>query len=180
MNRHQQDITAYLVEENRVLKEQLKGRKLRLSDEQRRRLAAKAKRLGRQSLNRGATPNPDESFMAQVARNLTDAVDDPQRQRDQDLEVRVSSLASTETVLRWRPRGDHLLAQPDRDVAAAPEATLVLPSSYGILYFVLYLRLTRLDFRVAMASPPSASMIDRDPEPMLARGSTPIHAPTPI
>ncbi|MGB7489714.1 MAG: hypothetical protein WBN62_05220, partial [Thermoanaerobaculia bacterium] len=45
VNRHQQDIIAYLVEENRVLKEQLKGRKLRLSDEQRRRLAAKAKRL---------------------------------------------------------------------------------------------------------------------------------------
>jgi len=145
VNRHQQDITAYLVEENRVLKEQLKGRKLRLSDVQRRRLAAKAKRLGRQSLNRGATPNPDESFMAQVARNLTDAVDDPQRQRDQDLEVRVSSLASTETVLRWRPRGDHLLAQPDRDVAAAPEATLVLPPvTDSVLRLVLAVDSARL------------------------------------
>jgi len=46
---------AYLVEENRVLKEQSKGRKLRLTEDQRRRLAAKAKRLGRQSLNRVAT-----------------------------------------------------------------------------------------------------------------------------
>ena len=50
VNRHQQDIIAYLVEENRVLKEQPKGRKLRLSDEQRRRLAAKAKRVGRPGL----------------------------------------------------------------------------------------------------------------------------------
>ena len=46
LNRHQQDVIAYLVEENRVLKEQLKGRRLRLNDGQRRRLAAKAKRLG--------------------------------------------------------------------------------------------------------------------------------------
>ena len=42
LNRHQQDVIAYLVEENRVLKEQLKGRRLRLTDDQRRRLAAKA------------------------------------------------------------------------------------------------------------------------------------------
>jgi transposase len=43
-----------LVEENRVLKEQMKGRRLRLTDEQRRRLAVKAKCLGRQTLNRVA------------------------------------------------------------------------------------------------------------------------------
>ncbi len=48
-------IIEYLVEENRVLKEQMKGRRLRLTDEQRRRLAAKGKRLGRQTLNRVAT-----------------------------------------------------------------------------------------------------------------------------
>ena len=42
VHRHQQDVIAYLVEENRVLKEQLGGRTLRLTDDQRRRLAAKA------------------------------------------------------------------------------------------------------------------------------------------
>jgi putative transposase len=52
VNRNQQDMIAYLVEENRVLKEQLNGRRLRLTDDQRRRLAAKAKRLGRKALNR--------------------------------------------------------------------------------------------------------------------------------
>ncbi len=46
-NRHQQEVIEYLVEENRVLKEQLRGRKLRLTDDQRRRLAGKAKILGR-------------------------------------------------------------------------------------------------------------------------------------
>jgi hypothetical protein len=37
INRHQQQVIEYLVEENRVLKEQLKGRRLRLTDDQRRR-----------------------------------------------------------------------------------------------------------------------------------------------
>ncbi len=55
VNRHQAEVIAYLVEENRVLKEQMKGRKLRLTDDQRRRLAAKAKLLGRQALNQVAT-----------------------------------------------------------------------------------------------------------------------------
>ena len=38
VNRHQADVIAYLVEENRVLKEQMKDRKLRLTEDQRRRL----------------------------------------------------------------------------------------------------------------------------------------------
>ena len=63
VNRHQQDVIAYLVEENRVLKEQLGGRRLRLTDDQRRRLAAKAKRLGRQALNRVATIVTPDTLM---------------------------------------------------------------------------------------------------------------------
>jgi len=55
VNRHQQQIIEYLVEENRVLKEQLKGRRLRLSDDQRRRLGAKGRRLGRRVLRQVAT-----------------------------------------------------------------------------------------------------------------------------
>ena len=41
VNRHQQDMIAYLVEENRVLKEQLNGRRLRLTGDQRRLLKAR-------------------------------------------------------------------------------------------------------------------------------------------
>ena len=81
------------------------------------------------------------------------AEDDPQRQRGPDREVRVPPLASAKTVLRWYPRGNCILAQPDRDVAAAPEATLVLPP-VPILYFFLYWRLTRLDFAATMTLPP--------------------------
>jgi hypothetical protein len=63
VNRHQQDMIAYLIEENRVLKEQLKGRRLRLNDDQRRRLAVKAKRLGRQTLTRVATIVTPDTLM---------------------------------------------------------------------------------------------------------------------
>jgi len=55
INRHQQDMIEYLLEENRVLKEQVKGRRLRLTDAQRRRLAAKGRRLGRRVLRQVAT-----------------------------------------------------------------------------------------------------------------------------
>jgi hypothetical protein len=55
VHRHPGDVIAYPVEENRVLKEQMKGRSLRLTDDQRRRLAAKAKVLGRKALDQVAT-----------------------------------------------------------------------------------------------------------------------------
>lgn len=54
-NRHQTKVIDYLVEENRVLKEQLRGKRLRLTDAQRRRLAAKGKALGRKLLTSIAT-----------------------------------------------------------------------------------------------------------------------------
>ncbi len=63
ISQHQQDVIDYLVEENRVLKEQHKGRALRLTDDQRRRLAAKGKRIGRQALNRVATIVTPDTIM---------------------------------------------------------------------------------------------------------------------
>ena len=50
VNRSQQDAIEYLKEENRVLREQLGGRRMRFTDDQRRRLAAKARALGRDGL----------------------------------------------------------------------------------------------------------------------------------
>ena len=55
MNQQQQLALDYLREENRVLKEQLGGSRLRLSDDQRRRWAAKPKLLGRRLLAQVAT-----------------------------------------------------------------------------------------------------------------------------
>ena len=54
-HRQQQEVIEYLIEENRVLREQIGNRRLRLSDNQRRRLAAKGMRLGRQILERIAS-----------------------------------------------------------------------------------------------------------------------------
>lgn len=51
LNRHQQVVINYLIEENRVLKEQLEGHRLRFTNEQRIRLAVKAKVLGRPVLD---------------------------------------------------------------------------------------------------------------------------------
>jgi transposase InsO family protein len=50
VNEQQRDVLDYLQEENRVLLEQRGNKRLRLSDEQRRRLAVKAKKLGRKAL----------------------------------------------------------------------------------------------------------------------------------
>ncbi len=55
INRHQQHVIEYLMAENRVLKGQLTGRRLRLTDDERRRLAAKGRRLGRRLLRQVAT-----------------------------------------------------------------------------------------------------------------------------
>ena len=50
MNRHQDELIAYLREENRVLREHLGPRPLRLTDVQRRRLAVRGQKLGRRVL----------------------------------------------------------------------------------------------------------------------------------
>ena len=47
INQQQRDVIDYLHEENRILHEQLGPRRLKFTDDQRRRQAAKAKALGR-------------------------------------------------------------------------------------------------------------------------------------
>lgn len=64
MNQHQQQAIEYLREENEVLREQLGARRLRFTDEQRRRLAAKAKGLGRHALAALATIVTPETLRA--------------------------------------------------------------------------------------------------------------------
>ena len=51
VNRQQLDVIDYLKEKNRVLREMLGDQRLRFTDAQRRRLAEKEKRLGRDVLN---------------------------------------------------------------------------------------------------------------------------------
>jgi transposase len=64
MNQHQQQVVEYPLEENRVLREQIGSRRMRFNDDQRRRLAVKAKTLGRKLLARVATIVTPETLLA--------------------------------------------------------------------------------------------------------------------
>src|SRR5262249_599118 len=64
LNQRQQHVIEYLIEENRTLREQIGNRRLRFTDNQRRRLAAKAKRLGRKVLAQVATIVTPETLLA--------------------------------------------------------------------------------------------------------------------
>ena len=64
MNQHQQQVIEFLMEENRVLREQMGTRRMRFSDDQRRRLAVKAKKLGRKLLSQIATIVTPETLLA--------------------------------------------------------------------------------------------------------------------
>ena len=55
VNEHQLRVIEYLLEENRILRETFGKERLRFTDDQRRRLAVKAKLLGRALLNQVAT-----------------------------------------------------------------------------------------------------------------------------
>ncbi len=55
LQRHQQHVISYLLEENRIIKAQLGNRRLRLADTERRRLASLAPPLSRQCLKQLAT-----------------------------------------------------------------------------------------------------------------------------
>jgi len=64
LNRQQQVVIDSLIEENRVLKEQLEGQRLRFTDEQRIRLAVKAKVLGRRGLDELETLVTPDTLLA--------------------------------------------------------------------------------------------------------------------
>ena len=60
VNRNQQDVITYIQEENRILKSKLKGKRIRFTDDERRRLAVKGKALGRKVLREiGSIVTPD-------------------------------------------------------------------------------------------------------------------------
>ena len=81
MNQHQLQVMEYLREENRVLREQLSGRRLRLSDDQRRRLATKAKGLGRKLLREFATIVTPETLLRWHQRLIAQKYDGSAKRR---------------------------------------------------------------------------------------------------
>ena len=66
----QQDGMAYLIEENRILRRHLRGRRLRLTDDERRRLAVLGHRLGR-----GLSSRPTKPWKRGCQYRLTAVID---------------------------------------------------------------------------------------------------------
>jgi transposase InsO family protein len=81
VNQHQHHVIDYLQEENRVLREQLGQRRLRLTDHQRRRLAAKGKLLGRKRLGQVATIVTPDTILAWHRRLIAKKWDFSSRRR---------------------------------------------------------------------------------------------------
>src|SRR3569832_2695624 len=63
VNRQQLQLIEYLQEENRALREMIGDRRLRFTDDHRRRLAAKAKRVGRKALQDIATIDTPDTLL---------------------------------------------------------------------------------------------------------------------
>jgi transposase InsO family protein len=64
INRQQQDVIGYIQEENRILKNKLKGKRIRFTDDERRRLAVKGKVLGRKVLREVASIVTPDTILA--------------------------------------------------------------------------------------------------------------------
>ena len=81
LNRRQEDLIDYLREENRVLREQLGGRPLRLTDAQRRRLAIRGQKLGRRVLSRVAGSVTPDTILRWYRRLIAQKYDGSARRR---------------------------------------------------------------------------------------------------
>jgi len=108
LNRQQQVVIDYLIEENRVLKEQLGGQRLRFTDEQRMRLAVKAKLLGRRGLDELETLVTPDTLLAWhrklIAQKWTYARQGPGRPRvAQEITDLVLPHGEGECLLGLRP-----------------------------------------------------------------------------
>jgi putative transposase len=79
LNQRQQDVIDYLQEENRVLREQLGDKRLRFNDEQRRRLAVRAKKLGWRMLHDVTTIVTPATLLAWHRRLIAEKYDGSKR-----------------------------------------------------------------------------------------------------
>ena len=116
MNQHQQHVIHYLMEENRVLREQIGNRRIRFTDDQRRRLAAKAKRLGRKLLNEVATIVTPETLLAWHRKLIAKKYDGsasrgPGRPRPAD-EIALLVTRMAEENRSWGVGGEFVLMPP--------------------------------------------------------------------
>src|ERR671935_3120300 len=81
LQRYQQQVITYLLAENRVLNAQLGGRRLRLTDTERRRLATLAHPLGRQHLKDVATIATPDTLLRWYQRLIAQKFDGSTKRR---------------------------------------------------------------------------------------------------
>ena len=103
LDRREREAIAYLIEENRLLRRQLGSRRLRLTDDGRRRLAARAYRVGRAALREIATIATPDTLLRWhrrlIARKWTYAR--PPGRRNVLLEIRRSVVRMAEENPTW-------------------------------------------------------------------------------
>ena len=75
MTRDQQKVVAYLLAENEVLRAQIRGKRIRFSDAQRRKLARAAKELGRRELSKLSTLVTPETLLRWYRRLIAQKYD---------------------------------------------------------------------------------------------------------
>jgi len=85
LNRHQQHVLDYLLEENRILKRQLRGRRLRLTETDRVRLAVRGVALGRRVLEQFTSIVTPETILRWHRRLIAQKWKFPNRQPDRKL-----------------------------------------------------------------------------------------------
>src|SRR5499427_3985684 len=105
LNQQQQDLIDYLQEENRVLREQLGGKRLRFNDDQRRRLAVRAKKLGWRTLQQLRTMVTPATLLAWHRRLIAEKYDGgkrrgPGRPRTKD-EIQLLVVRTTTENRAW-------------------------------------------------------------------------------
>ena len=109
MNQQQLELINYLREENRVLREQLGGKRLRFNDDQRRRLAAKAKGWGRKLLQEVATMVTPDTLLAWHRRLIAQKYDGSRQRgrgrprKSEEIEDLVVRMAKANRVFRTLP-----------------------------------------------------------------------------
>src|SRR5215831_21229695 len=108
MNGRQSLLIGYLREENRVLREQLGGKRLHFNGDQRRRLAARAKGLGRKMLVEFGTIVTPETLLAWHRRLIAQKYDGSKKRglgrprKADEIEALVARLAKENRAWGYR------------------------------------------------------------------------------
>jgi hypothetical protein len=144
----------YLREENRVLREQLGGRRLRFTDDQRRRLAAKAKGLGRKALAELGTIVTPETLLAWHRRLIAQKYDgskkrEPGRPRKAaEIEKLVVRMANENRTWGYR-RSQGALANPGHYIGRSTIAEILARNGIDPVVSGNSIRQIRWEFKVS-------------------------------